>query len=99
MRQRIIQLYGLHGCRFRVLPNLLRRLVPGVAHEIVSISKASIGLSVIGILRHGLIEVLDCFFEPTFGPLVPVIKTLKIELIGLGVFGFVLSYLASLLTG
>ena len=88
--QGIVQLDGPHGCGFRVLPNLLRGLVTGVAHEVVSISQTRVGLSVIGILLDGLIEVLDCSFEATFRPLVPVIQTLEVELIGFGIFGFVL---------
>ena len=87
--QRIINLDGLRGCGFRVLPRLQRRNVSGVSHEIICIGESRIRLSVIRIFLHGLIEIITGFFESILRPFVPIKEALQIKLVGLGIFGLV----------
>ena len=69
------------------------------AEENVGIGDAGIGESVSGIFFDGLLKVFDGFVESVFGPLVPVMATLQVETVGLGivrlVFGQALFFRAS----
>ena len=87
--QGVIQLHCLHGCRLRVLPNLLRRRVSGLAQKVIRIGQSGVGLGVVGIFLDCLIEIVGGLPESVFCPLVPVEKALQIELVSFGAFGIV----------
>ena len=95
--QGVIQFHRLHGGRLGVLPDLLRRRVSGLAQKVIGIGQAGIGLRILRIFLDGLIEIVGGFSEAIFRPLVPVKKTLQVELVSFGVFGIVFGDLADLI--
>src|SRR3989442_15667885 len=90
LRQDVVDLERLHSCRLSILPHLLRGSVAGITQEIVGIGKTSVGNRVVRISFNRLIEKINRLGEAAFGPLVPIIKTLKVKLISLGILGVVL---------
>src|SRR3984893_8036957 len=99
LRQLVIDLESMHGCRLSVLANFLRGNVARITQEIIGIGKTRIGQSVLWISLNRLLEIINRPGKASFGPLVPVIETLKVELISLWVLGVVLGELRGLLAG
>src|SRR6202521_6234062 len=99
LRQRVIDLETMHACPLSVLPSFLRGNVAGITQESIGIGKTRIGQSVLWISLHRLLEIINRPGKASFGPLVPVIETLKVELISLWVLGVVLGELRGLLAG
>src|SRR5882762_1804506 len=89
-RKSVVEFDAPHRGRLRALPYLWGCDVSRGAHEGVSVREARVGLGVIGIFFDGLAEEINRLLESVLRPLVPVKKTLQVELIGFGVLGVTL---------
>ena len=88
--QHVINLERLHGGGLRLYPYFIGSKISRVSEKIVGISEAGICQRVIWIAADSLLEIIDCFFETIFRPLVPIIKTAQIQLVRLRVLGVAL---------
>ncbi len=66
---------------------LVGREITVPPQEHVGIGDTGVGKAVAGVFPNCLLKVLDRLVEPFFGPTVPVMTTLQIKPVGLGILG------------
>src|SRR5438093_417220 len=86
LRKGVVDLQRSRRRGLSLRSRLSRQLYLVTVVDGVTIGKTGKGQSVPGVLFDCLLEVLDGALERLFGPAIPVITALQIQLIGFGIF-------------
>src|SRR5215510_7109770 len=84
--KRAVDIQRLHCCSFRLWPGIGGCQIAVIAHKTVSVCKARISQSVLRIFLNCLCEKVRCGLEIPGRSLIPIKKSLQVELVGLRVF-------------